>query len=110
MPLYAAEDRPRRIVIFGIGIGADTARRYFERDTPHEVVGYLVDREFLTVPTFSGRPVVAVDDAVAAFSPDDVLAFVPLGSSRMNMLRAEKYRLLKSLGYRFLTYVHSSNK
>jgi sugar O-acyltransferase (sialic acid O-acetyltransferase NeuD family) len=110
MPLYAAEDRPRRILIFGTGTGADTARRYFDRDTPHEVVGYLVDREFLTARTFMGCPVVAVDEAIATFSPDDVLAFVPLGSSRMNMLRAEKYRLLKSLGYRFLTYVHSSNR
>jgi sugar O-acyltransferase (sialic acid O-acetyltransferase NeuD family) len=110
MPLYAAEDRPRRIAIFGIGAGADTARRYFEWDSPHEIVGYLVDREFLTAPSFNGRPVVAVEDAVATFSPDDVLAFVPLGSSRMNMLRAEKYQLLKSLGYRFVTYVHASNR
>jgi sugar O-acyltransferase (sialic acid O-acetyltransferase NeuD family) len=110
MPLYIGEDRPRRIVIFGTGKGSDTARRYFERDSPHEVVGYVVDREFLTTATFNDRPVVAVDDAVATFAPDDVLAFVPLGSSRMNMLRAEKYELLKSLGYRFVTYVHASNK
>src|SRR4051812_49730796 len=99
MPMYIGEDRPRRIVMFGTGTGAETARRYFERDSPHEIVGYLVDREFLTKPVFRGRPVVAVDDAVAKFPPDDVLAFVPLGSSRLNMLRAEKYQLLKSLGY-----------
>jgi sugar O-acyltransferase (sialic acid O-acetyltransferase NeuD family) len=110
MPLYSGEDRPRRIVIFGTGKGSDTARRYFERDSPHEIVGYVVDREFLSAATFNGRPVVAIDDAVATFPPDDVLAFVPLGSSRMNMLRAEKYELLKSLGYRFVTYVHASNK
>jgi sugar O-acyltransferase (sialic acid O-acetyltransferase NeuD family) len=110
MPLYTGEDRPRRIVIFGTGTGSDTARRYFERDSPHDIVGYIVDREFLGVPTFNGRPVVAVGDAVAAFSPDDVLAFVPLGSARMNMLRAEKYELLKSLGYRFVSYVHATNQ
>src|SRR6266404_4759109 len=108
MPLYAAEDRPRRIAIFGIGAGADTARRYFERDSPHEIVGYLVDREYLTAPSFNGRPVIAVEDATARFPPDEVLAFVPLGSSRMNMLRAEKYQLLKSLGYRFASYIHAS--
>lgn len=110
MPLYAREDRPRRILIFGTGAGADTARRYIERDTPHQIAGYLVDREFLNEPTFNGRPVAAVDNAVAAFSPDDVLAFVPLGSARMNILRTEKYQLLKSLGYRFFSYVHASNK
>jgi sugar O-acyltransferase (sialic acid O-acetyltransferase NeuD family) len=109
MPLYTGEDRPRRIVMFGTGKGSDTARRYFERDSPHEIVGYIVDREFLTAPTFNGRPVVAVDEAIAAFPPDDVLAFAPLGSSRMNMLRTEKYQLLKSLGYGFVSYVHASN-
>lgn len=109
MPFYSRDDQPRKVVIFGTGAGANTARRYFEWDTPHEIVGYLTDREFLTAPTFSDLPVVAVEDAVATFSPADVLAFVPLGSARMNLLRAEKYQHLKSLGYRFATYVHSSN-
>jgi sugar O-acyltransferase (sialic acid O-acetyltransferase NeuD family) len=110
MPLYTGEDRPRRIVIFGIGQGSDTARRYFEWDTPHEISGYIVDREFLSQTEFNGRPVVAVDDAIGRFSPDEHLAFVPLGSARMNLLRAEKYQLLKSLGYRFISYVHGSNR
>jgi sugar O-acyltransferase (sialic acid O-acetyltransferase NeuD family) len=109
MALYKREDRPRRIVIFGVGKGADTARRYFQWDTPHEIVGYLVDREFLTAATFNDRPVMAIDEAVAVFPPDDVLAFVALGSARMNALRAEKYALLKSLGYRLVSYVHGSN-
>jgi sugar O-acyltransferase (sialic acid O-acetyltransferase NeuD family) len=110
MPMYAGEDRPRRVVIFGTGTGANTARRYFELDSPHEVVGYLVDREFLTAPTCNGCPAIAVDEAVSRFSPEDVLAFVPLGSARMNIFRTEKYQLLKSLGYRFISYVHSSNR
>jgi sugar O-acyltransferase (sialic acid O-acetyltransferase NeuD family) len=110
MPLYTGEDRPRRIVMFGTGIGAETARRYFEHDSPHEIVGYIVDREFLSASTFNGRPVAAVDEAVTIFPPDEVLAFVPLGSSRMNILRTEKYQLMKSIGYRFVTYVHASNQ
>ena len=110
MPMYTGEDRPRRIVVFGTGKGSETARRYFEHDSLHQVVGHVVDREFLTAASFNGRPVVAVDEAVAKFPPDDVLAFVPLGSSRMNMLRTEKYQLLKSLGYRFVSYVHASNR
>ncbi len=103
-------DRPQRIVIFGIGKGADTARRYFESDTRHEVVGYVVDREFLGTAKFNNRPVVAVEDAVKAFPPTEIVAFAPLGASRMNALRAEKYALLKSMGYAFISYVHSSNR
>jgi sugar O-acyltransferase (sialic acid O-acetyltransferase NeuD family) len=110
MALYTGEDRPRRIVIFGTGQGSDTARRYFEWDTPHEIAGFIVDREFLTQPEFNGRPVIAVDEAVGRFPPDDFLAFVPLGPARMNLLRAEKYQALKSIGYRFISYVHGSNR
>jgi sugar O-acyltransferase (sialic acid O-acetyltransferase NeuD family) len=110
MPSYTGEDRPLRIVMFGTGKGSETARRYFEWDTPHEVTGYVVDREFLAAPDFNGRPVAAVDEAVNRFPPDEFLAFVPLGSARMNMLRAEKYQLMKSLGYRFVSYVHASNR
>src|SRR5215472_17713659 len=104
------KNEAKRIVIFGIGKGADAARRYFEWDTPHQIAGYVVDREFLTTPAFRDHPVIAVDEAVKVFPPDDVFAFVPLGATRMNTLRAEKYALLKSLGYRFVSYVHSSNK
>src|SRR3954451_20279604 len=110
MSNHSGDDRPRRIVMFGTGTGAETARRYLERDSPHQIVGYVVDREFLAAPAFNGVPVVAVDEAVANFPPDEVAAFVPLGSSRMNMLRTEKYQLMKSLGYGFVSYVHSSNQ
>jgi len=79
-------------------------------DTPHNIVGYVVDQEYATKTEFQGRPVVAVGDAVARFPPSEVFAFAPLGATRMNALRAEKYQLLKSLGYRFVSYVHSSNQ
>ncbi len=61
-------------MIFGTGQGADTARRYFEWDTPREISGYVVDREFFTAGEFKGRPVVAVDEAVGRFPPGEYLA------------------------------------
>lgn len=99
----------KKILVFGVGRGADTARRYFQSDTPHEIAAYVVDRQYLRADTFGGRPVVALDEAVARFSPKEVFAFAPLGAARMNALRKEKYELLKSLGYRFVSYIHSSN-
>jgi sugar O-acyltransferase (sialic acid O-acetyltransferase NeuD family) len=104
------KETPKKIVLFGAGQGADTARRYFESDTPHRIVGHIVDRAFL--PAGRGTtalPTAAVEDAIATFPPESVLAFVALGAEDMNSLRVEKYALLKRLGYRFATYVHSSN-
>lgn len=103
------EQSRKQIVIFGTGKGADTARRYFQSDTLYAVAGYIVDREFQTTETFNERPVVAFDEAVSKFPPADFLAFVPLGAARMNELRQEKYAQLKTLGYRFASFVHSSN-
>jgi sugar O-acyltransferase (sialic acid O-acetyltransferase NeuD family) len=102
-------DTPRQIVIFGAGKAAVTATRYFHADTAHRVVGYAVDAEFLKAGDLLGSPVVAVEEVVQRFPPEHVFAFVPMGAARMNQVRTDKYALMKSLGYRFVSYVHSSN-
>lgn len=99
----------KQILIFGVGRGADTARRYIQSDTQYDIVGYVVDPQYLNAPVFHDRPVVTIDDATRAFPQEKVCAFVPMGAARMSAQRTEKYQLLKSLGYRFISYVHSSN-
>src|SRR5437588_10160199 len=103
------DEAKKQLVIFGIGRAAAVAERYFRSDTPHEVVAYTVDPEYLQGREFLGRPVVLIDDVLNRFPPSDVYAFVPMGATRMNALRTEKYTLLKSLGYHFVSYIHSSN-
>jgi hypothetical protein len=107
---HSWKGQERRVMMFGTGKGAITARRYFEWDTPHRIVGHVVDKEFAGEPTFDGFPVFTMEEAVERFPPRDVLAFVPLGAGRMNGLRAEKYAALKALGYDFISYVHASNQ
>lgn len=102
-------EEKKRILIFGAGRAASTAARYFHADTPHEVVGYTVDAAYFKDSEFCGRPVVPLDDVARRFSPNDVYAFAPMGAARMNEVRTEKYTLLKSFGYRFISYVHSTN-
>lgn len=98
------------VFIFGTGRGADTARRYFADENAYDLVGFVVDREFLRETTFHDRPVVASDEAPSRFPPRDVMAFVPLGPVRMNIVRRDKYLQFKSLGYGFASYVHPSNR
>jgi sugar O-acyltransferase (sialic acid O-acetyltransferase NeuD family) len=99
----------RQIVIFGTGQAAATATRYFHADTADRVAGYVVDPEFLKSSDFLGRPVVSIGEVIARFPPAECHAFVPMGAARMNALRTEKFTAMKSLGYRFVSYVHSSN-
>jgi len=109
MSVNSFSERARDIVVFGGGRGGETARRWFELDSPYRVVAHVVDREYLVTAKQSDLPTVAVDEVVQHFPPQQVRAFVAVGAARMNVVRAEKYRLMKMLGYDFVNYVHSSN-
>lgn len=98
-----------KLVIFGTGRGGSTALRYFLSDSQHEVAAFIVDRKFMDGDTFAGHPVCALDEIVDRYPPSEVKAFVALGAARMNGSRRDKYAQLRSLGYSFVSYVHSSN-
>jgi sugar O-acyltransferase (sialic acid O-acetyltransferase NeuD family) len=98
-----------KVVIFGCGRGADTAYRYISRDTDHEICGFAVERQFLSVREFHGLPVADFADVVDRFPPGDFHMFVPLGFQEMNGLRKAKYLDAKGLGYRFISYLNSRN-
>jgi sugar O-acyltransferase (sialic acid O-acetyltransferase NeuD family) len=96
-----------KVVIFGLGQGADTAYRYLSRDSPHEICGFAADSAYVTRSSLHGRPVVEYERIRERFPPDTYRMFVALGFQRMNRLRAEKYLHAKSLGYEFVSYLSS---
>src|SRR5262249_54152206 len=96
-----------KLVIFGAGDIARLAHYYFERDSEHEVVGFVVDRDYRTAESLFDKPVVATDELVARFPPAAHAAFVALSYAAMNRRRAAKYAELKGLGYRLVSYVSS---
>jgi sugar O-acyltransferase (sialic acid O-acetyltransferase NeuD family) len=98
---------PAKVVVFGTGVGADTAFRYLTLDSPHQICGFAVDAAFVRERTFHGLPVVDYEAVTTAFPPADYAMFVPLGFQRMNRLRAAKYLDAKARGYRFISYVNS---
>jgi sugar O-acyltransferase (sialic acid O-acetyltransferase NeuD family) len=97
-----------KVVLFGIGRGADVAYRFLARDSEHKVRGFAVDRQHLDRKDFHGLPVVAFDEVERHFSPDAYKMLVLLGYQRMNALRADKYLQAKSKGYSFISYANSS--
>jgi sugar O-acyltransferase (sialic acid O-acetyltransferase NeuD family) len=96
------------VVIFGTRDFASLAHFYLRHDSPHNVVGFTVHREFLPDGgEFEGLPVVPLEDLEASFPPDRVSAFAPLSHRRMNRLREEIYIGLKGRGYRIISYISS---
>jgi sugar O-acyltransferase (sialic acid O-acetyltransferase NeuD family) len=96
-----------RVVVFGVGRIAELAHFYLEHDSPHEVVGFAVDREYLTDDDFRGLPVVVFEEAADRFPPEEVEMFIPISSRRMNHVRADRVAAAKEAGYRLISYVSS---
>jgi sugar O-acyltransferase (sialic acid O-acetyltransferase NeuD family) len=96
-----------KIIIFGIGRGANVATRYFNDDSSHEIIAYTVDDEYADRREFMGRQVIPFSRIEKEVPPEESQMFVPLGFQRMNALRAEKFAAAKAKGYSMASYVSS---
>ena len=96
-----------RLVIFGAGDIARLAHHYFTTDSEHRVEAFVVDRAYRQSDAFLGLPLVDAEDLVARYPPSAFSLFVALSYARMNRVRAEKYRAMRSAGYSLVSYVSS---
>lgn len=96
-----------KVVLFGIGQWASLAHLYLTHDSPHDVVAFTVDRNYLKVNKLFGLPVVAFEEVQDFYLPDEFKIFIPLSFKKMNHLRAEKYYQAKNKGYEMISYVSS---
>jgi len=96
------------IIIFGLRDIASLAHFYLKHDSPHEVIAFCVDQDFLPEPPiFEGKPVVPFEEVVELYPPGDFRFFAPMSERNMNQLRAETYQRIKDLGYEMISYVSS---
>ena len=96
-----------KVVIFGAGKIADEAYFYLKNDSPHEIVAFTVDREFLTGPEKLGLPLVAFEEVQDRYPADQHEMFVAVGYQDLNHFRARKYAEAKAKGYSLVSYVSS---
>ncbi|HVQ36982.1 MAG TPA: acetyltransferase [Pyrinomonadaceae bacterium] len=96
-----------KIVVFGTSQWAELAHFYLTHDSPHEVVGFTIDGDYLKAPEYKGLPVVPFDEVEKHFPPGDFQMFIPISFKRMNHVRAEKYQSAKDRGYKLISYVSS---
>src|SRR6267378_3781179 len=69
----------RRLVIIGDGEFAEIAYEYFTHDSPHTVVGFAVEREYLKRDELFGLPVLPFEDVEGqGVSADQLCEFARL--------------------------------
>lgn len=96
-----------KTVIFGIGKIADEAYFYLTNDSPHEIVAFTVDSEYLTGAEKFGLPIIPFEEIESTYSPGEFKMFVAVGYQELNKLRARKYEEAKAKGYDLISYVSS---
>lgn len=97
-----------QVVVFGVQDFASLAHFYIKHDSPHEVVAFSVNAEYLPEGgTFEGLPVLAFEEIERSYPPSKFQFFAPMSHRRMNRLRADVYQQIKAKGYDLISYVSS---
>jgi sugar O-acyltransferase (sialic acid O-acetyltransferase NeuD family) len=96
-----------KIVIFGVSQWAELAHFFLTHDSPHEVVAFTLDRDYLSSESYQGLPVVPFDEVEQHYPPGEFKMFIPMSFKRMNHARAEKYDDARKRGYELISYVSS---
>ncbi len=97
-----------RVVIFGTKDFAELAWFYLTHDSPHEVVGFTVHREFMPATSnFHDLPVVPFEELEQHFPPGSYSAFAPMAPRKMNQLRKDIFCEFLARGYELISYLSS---
>jgi sugar O-acyltransferase (sialic acid O-acetyltransferase NeuD family) len=96
-----------KVVIFGTGQLADVAHFYLTHDSPHEILAFTADSDFVKSDQHLGLPVVPFERVEERYPPDEFRMFVPISYRHRNRLRESKFRQAKEKGYSLISYICS---
>lgn len=97
--------KEKKLVIIGDSVFAHIAYEYFTHDSPYEVGGFCVERNYIKQNELFGIPVVPFEEIEAHFPPDEYSFFVAIVYTQLNRLRTRFYNEAKSKGYTAASYI-----
>jgi sugar O-acyltransferase (sialic acid O-acetyltransferase NeuD family) len=97
----------QQIVIYGNGQVAGLAHYYLTNDSEYEVAAFTVESAFIKEESFTGLPLVPLDEVRDRYPPAGFRMFIAMGYGRVNREREQRFEQAKSLGYEFISYVSS---
>jgi sugar O-acyltransferase (sialic acid O-acetyltransferase NeuD family) len=97
-----------KAVIFGTTDFAQVAYVYLRDDSDYEVCAFVAHERFITESTLLGLPVVKFETLQSSHPPQDYVAFLGVGFSKVNAARRGVYESLKTTGYTLPTYINST--
>ncbi|MEI8396598.1 MAG: acetyltransferase [Rhodospirillaceae bacterium] len=96
-----------KLIIIGDSAFAEVAYEYFTHDSQYEVVGFAVERAFLTKTELFGLPVHSFEALPQIFADEPVSFYAALVYTQLNRLRARLYQSAKDMGFKPASYISS---
>lgn len=96
-----------KVVLFGNGHIASLFYSYLTHDSPYDVVGFTVDRDYMQEKSLFELPIVPFEDVQSVFPPNEHKMLVSISYQQVNKLRAAKYHEAKQKGYELISYISS---
>ncbi len=100
-------DQHKQLVIIGDSAFAEVAYEYFTYDSPYEVVGFAVEREYLKKDSLFDLPVFALDELQERHPAETTSFYAATTYTQLNRLRARLYKTVKEWGYKPASYISS---
>lgn len=94
-----------KVIIFGVNMFSAVVLQSILKENKAEVLGFTLNREFLTFDSFEGYPVIPFEELDSKIDMMDVKIAVTIGYSNMNANRAAVYSKCKDKGYNIYTFI-----
>jgi sugar O-acyltransferase (sialic acid O-acetyltransferase NeuD family) len=101
------EQKSKKLIIFGLGDFAEIAMEYFQKDSEYEVVGFSVEKEFLTENRKFGMPVYEFESLNSIVDTSNHYFFCAILYTDMNDVRTRIVSSAKEKGFKLATYISS---
>ena len=95
----------KKVIIFGVTDFSEVVYYYLSNDNRYEIVGFALDKEYITDSTFHNLPIIEFDDIEKKYDPREYSMFIAIGYNKMNKVRSQKYIEAKNKKYELISYV-----
>ncbi len=94
-----------KLIIVGTSTNAKHVYSFVKEYDLFDILGFAVNKEYITEPEFAGLPVYAIEDLDNIIDKNEVKLFVALLWNRLNSDRKKLYLDLKSKGFNFANLI-----
>lgn len=99
--------KTKKLIIIGDSAFAEVAYECFTHDSEYEVVGFVVETQYLTKKEMFGLPVLPFEQIEEHFDTSEIEFYAALVYTQLNRLRTRLYQAAKKKGYKPASYISS---